>query len=172
MRVVLDRLAGGHLSSDVVQFLHPHELLHVTICFLLAIVQVVVVLEPVVVKLMSELLDCVAVSLHLDDMLLHKFLDRLDLNVLLHLNWSKQLPQHVCDHPSRDLVELLLKVGALELLEALVHLKPLVVEVFEDKVLALLHLANCFHLFIHNRKQRLCVVLFEVVETLFEFFVG
>ena len=64
-----------NLYTEVIELLHPDELLHVALCLAFAIVDVVDAAEPVIVQLLPVAPYSIAVGLHLDGVLLDEFLD-------------------------------------------------------------------------------------------------
>lgn len=79
-------------------------------------------------------------------MLLNEFLDSLDLKIDGQFDWCEKLADDVTNHAPRDVVKLVVKVGALQLLNSVVHLFHLVVAVFDHVVLALFHLLDLLEL--------------------------
>lgn len=75
-------------------------------------------------------------------MLLNEFLDSLDLKIEGQFDWSEKLANDVTNHAPCDVIKLVVKVGALQLLNSEVHLLHLVVTVFDHVVLALFHLLD------------------------------
>ena len=76
------------------------------------------------------------------------------------------LPDHVGNHPSCDLIELFFVVRFFEPSHADLHLFHLVVAVFDDIVLALLHLLDALQIFLNLNDN---LVLQDHLAMLFQF---
>lgn len=82
------------------------------------------------------------------------------------------LSDNVRDQPSRDLIELFVEVGPLELMYTLTHRLDLLVAVLQDKVLALLHLFDLLELLPDARHRILRQVFLERDKTVLHRGVG
>ena len=106
----------------MVKLLHSVQFLHVALCLFPAVLALVYVPHPVLVKLLPETSQRIVERLHRDCVLLYKLLDGLYFNILLHLDGCQALTHHIRYHPPRDVVELVIKVGFFEFLQSFVHL--------------------------------------------------
>ena len=135
-----------HLNADVIQFLHAHKLPQILLRLNLAVLQSIVVLHAELIKGGAAITDSFFKLLHDGRMLLNEFLDSLDLKIDGQFDWCEKLADDVTNHSPRDVVKLVIKVGALQLLNSVVHLLHLVVAVFDHVVLALFHLLDFLEL--------------------------
>ena len=119
-----------HLDPNMVKFLHAQELSQIRLSLFFVILQIVDVLEAEILKFLFESLYHILELLHGIGMLLHKLLDRLRLEVELHLNWSEILSDNITNHFASNVVELVIKVCFFKLNDPDIHLLNFLMAVF------------------------------------------
>ncbi len=114
----------------MVKFLHAQELSQICLALFFVVLQIVDILEAEIFEFLLEDLDHILELLHGIGMLLHKLLDRLRLEVELHLDWSEILSDNITNHFASNVVELVIKVCLFKFNDSDIHLLNFLMAVF------------------------------------------
>ena len=94
-------------------------------------------------------------------MLLNHLLDRFELQVDRHLNWSEMLSNYIRDHFALDICELLFKVFFLKLSHRISDILHSLMAVTKDMILTVLHLFHLKHLLLELSNLILARLFFD-----------